>query len=130
MNAVNSLARDLEAARLESANRWAEPIKHLIQAYLDLGALLDKLEHGFNGWKPNGAHELLMSQAHSALAEDHGRLRRDIEDYRADAIEACMPPRPYARNLTQDEWDRRDELLNALMDQATSVDAAVKAVAA
>lgn len=56
MNAVNSLARDLELAKLDQANRWPEHIKPLIQAYLDLGALLDKLELGFNGWKPTGAH--------------------------------------------------------------------------
>lgn len=128
MNAVNSLSRDLEAARLDAANRWADPVKPLIQTYLDLGAMLDKLELHFNGWKPKGAAEELMARVHSALAQSHGELRRDIQDYREDAIEACMPPRPYSQNLTAEEWDRRDEMLNALLDQATSVDAAVKAV--
>lgn len=130
MNAVNSLARDLEAARLDAANRWPEAIMPLIKSYLELGELLDRLEMHFNGWNPKGAHEELMSRVHGALAQSHGMLRRDIEDYRESAIEECLPPRPYSRNLTQDEWDRRDELQDALLDQATSVDAAIRAVAA
>lgn len=127
MNAPTTLARDLEAARLDLANNWAEPIKPLIETYLCLGEMLDKLEQGFNGWKPTGSAEELMAGVHSALAKSHGQLRRDISDYRNDAIEACMPPRPYARNLTAGEWDRRDEMLNALLDQATSIDAAIGA---
>ncbi len=114
MNAVNSLARDLEAAKLETANRWPDQIKPLIQAYLDLGALLDRLEQGFNGWKPAGVHEFVMSQCHSELAKDHGRLRRDISDYRESIID----------DLTVD-IDQYD----ALLDLAVSVDDAMKAVA-
>lgn len=111
MNAVNSLSRDLAEAKLEQANRWPEGIAPLIQAYLDLGALIDKLELGFNGWKPAGVHEFVMSQCHSALAQDHGRLRRDIEDYRESVIDDLT--------VGIDEYD-------AMLDCALSVDAAVR----
>ncbi len=125
MNMINTLARDLEAAKLETANRWPDQIKPLIQAYLDLGALLDRLELGFNGWKPVGAHEELMAQVHSALAKDHGALRRDIQDYREDRIDDAHS----WQGGSDDDWDRYDATRDALLDLAVSVDDAVKAVA-
>lgn len=108
-----TLTRDLATAKLDAANRWAEGITPLIQAYLDMGALLDRLELGFNGWNPAGAHEVVMSQVHSSLAQSHGGLRRDIEDYRESVIDDLT--------VGIDEYE-------TLMGCALSVDAAVKAV--
>ncbi len=101
----------MNADKLEQANRWPDHIKPLLQAYLDLGAMLDRLELGFNGWKPQGVHEVVMSQCHSALAQDHGRLRRDIEDYRDSVIDDLT--------VGIDQYE-------AMLDCALSVDAALR----